>query len=202
MAARLVGADPRYWCNAAWWLTHRPHQRDMIVKFVADGIMIQRDHGAWPEPRPGLRHACPVCRVPSLNERGQYEICQVCWWEDEGIADPDWLSGCNRRTLAQARRQFADGLMAYERDEDDYARLGGGDLELEAMKRALLACAASLRLMDQGPAYDACCDRLNETLAQLEAATLTRLREEQEMEPDDGAPPSADRQCSSNRSTA
>jgi hypothetical protein len=183
VAAKLVGADPRYWCNAAWWLTHRPHERDNIAYFVANGIMCQRSDGAWPEPRPGLKHACPVCRVPTLDQRGVYDICQVCWWEDDGIVDPDWPSGPNHRTLAQARQQFADGLLAYDRSEEGYARLGGGDPEVEALKHAMLACAASLRLMDQGPEYDACRDRLSELLAELEAVTLARLHEGEEVAP-------------------
>lgn len=28
--------------------------------------------------------ACPCCGRKTINERGHYSICQVCWWEDSG----------------------------------------------------------------------------------------------------------------------
>ena len=27
---------------------------------------------------------CPCCGSRTISERGNYEICQVCWWEDDG----------------------------------------------------------------------------------------------------------------------
>ena len=120
--------------------------------------------------------ACPVCRAPTLRQRGAYEVCQVCWWEDDGIVDEGWPSGCNGRTLLEARRHFADGLMSCARSEDHYAQFGGGDAELEALKRQILTCAAGLRLLDDGPELAAGRRRLDELLAELEAATTAWLR--------------------------
>jgi len=31
---------------------------------------------------------CPGCGFPTLSERGSYEICQVCNWEDDNQDDP------------------------------------------------------------------------------------------------------------------
>lgn len=31
-----------------------------------------------------MSHACPCCGYLTLNERGAYEICGVCFWEDDG----------------------------------------------------------------------------------------------------------------------
>ena len=31
------------------------------------------------------RHTCPGCGYPTLSERGEYEICEVCNWEDDGL---------------------------------------------------------------------------------------------------------------------
>jgi hypothetical protein len=187
-AARLFGAEPQRWCNAVWWLTRRPRTRNMLIDLLGDGLMREQSRGAWPEPRPGLKHACPVCRVPTLAERGGYEICLVCWWEDDGIVDEAWPSGCNGRTLAEARRQFADGLIAYDRSECDHARLGGGDPELESLKREILACAAGLRLMDDGPGFETCRDRLAALLDRLQSVTMARIRADEAAEADSQDP--------------
>jgi uncharacterized Zn finger protein (UPF0148 family) len=32
---------------------------------------------------------CPGCGYPTLNERGGYEICSICNWEDDGQDDRD-----------------------------------------------------------------------------------------------------------------
>ncbi|MES2449520.1 MAG: CPCC family cysteine-rich protein [Pseudomonadota bacterium] len=31
-----------------------------------------------------MSRACPCCGYLTLNERGVYEICGVCFWEDDG----------------------------------------------------------------------------------------------------------------------
>ena len=31
-----------------------------------------------------MRHACPCCGHLTLSESAAYEICGVCFWEDEG----------------------------------------------------------------------------------------------------------------------
>lgn len=32
---------------------------------------------------------CPCCGCKTLGERGDYEICAVCFWEDDGQDDDD-----------------------------------------------------------------------------------------------------------------
>ena len=32
-------------------------------------------------------HCCVACGLPSLAERGQYDICPICLWEDSGMYD-------------------------------------------------------------------------------------------------------------------
>lgn len=33
-----------------------------------------------------LRHIpCPACGADTLDKRGGYDICDVCWWEDDGL---------------------------------------------------------------------------------------------------------------------
>lgn len=54
------------------------------------------------------RLACPCCRHLTLDERGGYDICPVCFWEDDGVDELDGYSGPNHMTLAQGRKAFAE----------------------------------------------------------------------------------------------
>ena len=37
-------------------------------------------------------YTCPCCGYPTLRERGSYEICPYCDWEDDGQDDHDsWI---------------------------------------------------------------------------------------------------------------
>lgn len=62
-------------------------------------------------PAPGHRFPCPCCRHRTLMERGGFEICPVCFWEDDGQDDHDASivrGGPNRAlSLLQARLNFA-----------------------------------------------------------------------------------------------
>jgi len=56
------------------------------------------------------RVACPCCGYLTLSERGGFEICPVCWWEDDGQGDLDAevvRGGPNGDlSLAEARANF------------------------------------------------------------------------------------------------
>ncbi|GAB3189494.1 CPCC family cysteine-rich protein [Micromonospora palomenae] len=62
--------------------------------------------------RGGGPYACPCCGYLTLDERGMYEICPVCFWEDDGQDDHDAgriRGGPNRNlSLMQARCNFAE----------------------------------------------------------------------------------------------
>jgi hypothetical protein len=49
---------------------------------------------------------CPCCGYRTIGERGGYEICRVCFWEDDGGNDIDAHSGPNHMTLREARASF------------------------------------------------------------------------------------------------
>ncbi|MFF4554441.1 CPCC family cysteine-rich protein [Streptomyces sp. NPDC001422] len=55
-------------------------------------------------------YGCPCCGFLTLDERGSYEICPVCFWEDDGQDDQDAnrvRGGPNGRlSLTEARRNF------------------------------------------------------------------------------------------------
>jgi hypothetical protein len=35
--------------------------------------------------KPGNAYRCPVCGSKTLHGRGQFELCPVCYWEDDGM---------------------------------------------------------------------------------------------------------------------
>jgi len=62
-------------------------------------------------------YACPCCGYKTLRERGGFEMCPVCCWEDDGQDDHDAnrvRGGPNGSlSLMQARANFA-AFGAYE----------------------------------------------------------------------------------------
>jgi hypothetical protein len=64
------------------------------------------------------RLACPCCGFLTLEERGGFELCPVCYWEDDGQGDHDAdvvRGGPNGSlSLAQARANFVE-YGAYEK---------------------------------------------------------------------------------------
>lgn len=57
------------------------------------------------------RHPCPCCGCLTLSEPppGTFEVCPVCFWEDDAsqFTDATQEGGANRVSLAQAKRNFA-----------------------------------------------------------------------------------------------
>jgi len=67
-----------------------------VVRKVEDGVLFR----------------CPCCACATLSERGGFEICEVCFWEDDGQDDHDAdvvRGGPNRSlSLSQARQNFRE----------------------------------------------------------------------------------------------
>ena len=40
------------------------------------------------DPIYAKRITCPCCGYPTLTGPRLYEICELCWWEDDGQDDP------------------------------------------------------------------------------------------------------------------
>lgn len=57
-----------------------------------------------------LKNSCPVCGYLTLNERNIFDICAICFWEDDGIDDfeENEDSGPNHMTLKEGRRIFRE----------------------------------------------------------------------------------------------
>ena len=51
---------------------------------------------------------CPCCDYFSLEKRGGYDICPICFWEDDGmdLNTIDNHSGPNHMTLREGRLNF------------------------------------------------------------------------------------------------
>jgi len=56
------------------------------------------------------KFACPCCGYLVFDERDCYEICPICFWEDDGIqiADPWFSGGANKPSLEESQRNFAE----------------------------------------------------------------------------------------------
>ncbi|MEM9379758.1 MAG: CPCC family cysteine-rich protein [Planctomycetota bacterium] len=54
------------------------------------------------------RAQCPCCDYFTLEERGAFAVCPVCYWEDDGqdLDQLDVVSGPNHISLRQARQNF------------------------------------------------------------------------------------------------
>ena len=56
------------------------------------------------------RYPCPCCGFLTLEQEapGSFDICAVCFWEDDNIQyyDADYAGGANRVSLNQARKNF------------------------------------------------------------------------------------------------
>ena len=60
---------------------------------------------------------CDCCHFPTLNAHGGYEICPICWWQDdpEVFEDIDRDSIVNKSlNLAEARQNFLTHQHAFD----------------------------------------------------------------------------------------
>lgn len=57
-----------------------------------------------------MKYKCPCCGCYTFLEepRGNYDICPVCYWEDDPIQaeDPDYEGGANTVSLNKARENY------------------------------------------------------------------------------------------------
>lgn len=56
------------------------------------------------------RYPCPCCGYFTLDEKspGSFEICPVCYWQDDGqqFDNPTYAGGANELSLSEARLNF------------------------------------------------------------------------------------------------
>lgn len=59
------------------------------------------------EGTPEKLFACPCCKYETLKDRGSYDICPMCFWEDDGSNDTLRYSAPNHMTLAEGKSNYA-----------------------------------------------------------------------------------------------
>ena len=56
------------------------------------------------------KYQCPCCGNYTISEKppGTYEICPVCYWEDDDVqySDPGFEGGANDMSLNEAREKY------------------------------------------------------------------------------------------------
>lgn len=68
-------------------------------------------------PPKALGLPCPCCHYLTLEERGGYEICPVCFWEDDGQDDSD----------AAAIRGGPNGNLSLTKARENFRAFGASD---------------------------------------------------------------------------
>jgi hypothetical protein len=53
-------------------------------------------------------HVCPCCEYHTLLTTSNYEICDLCNWEDDGTITPESFSHPNHMTLSDAKKGFRE----------------------------------------------------------------------------------------------
>jgi hypothetical protein len=57
-----------------------------------------------------MKYTCPCCGYKTLDEEppGTYEICPICFWEDDSVQfnDPDYTGGANNVSLKVAQNNY------------------------------------------------------------------------------------------------
>lgn len=55
------------------------------------------------------KYKCPCCGYYTLACEGMYDICPVCFWEDNNeVEDPNEYDECNRISLVEARKNYVE----------------------------------------------------------------------------------------------
>lgn len=59
-----------------------------------------------------MKYPCPCCSYLTLSEEppGTFEICPVCYWEDDDVQvnNPDLPGGANEVSLNKARENYLE----------------------------------------------------------------------------------------------
>jgi hypothetical protein len=64
-----------------------------------------------------MKVPCPCCGFRTLGERGGFEMCPVCWWEDDGQDDAD----------ADVVRGGPNGDLSLTQARANYRQVGASD---------------------------------------------------------------------------
>ncbi len=96
--AMTKARQPELWTDEAV----RSHPRWAEVRAAAQTAL----DAMWWNPRP---FTCPCCGFRTLAEApGSYEICHVCFWQDDGVQllDPAYNGGANTLSLMECQANY------------------------------------------------------------------------------------------------
>lgn len=56
------------------------------------------------------KYKCPCCGYYTLGEEGAYDVCPVCFWEDDSSqsSDCDLAGGANKICLSEAQKNYRE----------------------------------------------------------------------------------------------
>jgi hypothetical protein len=129
------------------------------------------------------RVLCPCCGYPTLQERGNSDICELCNWEDDGQDDVDAdeiRGGPNSDySLTEARKNFLRYMVMYAPNRDQRITSGDSPLEIETKKALVTLFNKYLTSSDSEK------PKLGQEIKRLEAALKQEiLRKVREYEKD------------------
>jgi hypothetical protein len=79
--------------------------------------------------QPGVSYRCPCCDFRTLDTRGAYDVCPVCFWEDDGQDDHD----------ASEIRGGPNGTLSLVAARTNFRSFGACDLKFKNSVRSPLA---------------------------------------------------------------
>ena len=113
-------------------------------------------------------NACPCCGYATLNERGGWNICLICWWEDDGQDNHNANVVCGgpngKLSLTRARINFlTDGIFCPSRtdlrdkqstvESHEHQRLFRYDSSTQTICEPALNWTASILDLDDNPTH-------------------------------------------------
>jgi hypothetical protein len=78
-------------------------------------------------------YVCPCCGYATLSEPSCYEICELCFWEDDGQDDPqagDFWGGPNHIALSEGRINFQNFGACDLKDRKHVREPNGADINV------------------------------------------------------------------------
>lgn len=65
-----------------------------------------------------LKVLCPCCGEGYVELGHLYDVCEVCWWEDDPVQywNPFYMGGANKQSLFQNKRAYKKGIRFPKRD--------------------------------------------------------------------------------------
>lgn len=133
----VVNEEPSRDDNWLKWFLHHRKQRHLHVRLGS-----------------GDRMLCPCCQMPTLKTRAGFDICGICFWEDDGQDDENAdqvLGGPNHSySLTEARANFAKYQTMYRpTDTRHFLRETQHDEEKKQLCQAFLAAMEKQLEADQ-----------------------------------------------------